>query len=339
MNKFSLVREMRLCLKLNLIMVIAFLVSIMYAGNYEVGRLIRCGTFSQVREGVHCCTGVQVALKMANCQSEEEARLWSKVIHPYIVEIFEYIEIDEKSIISMELVQGKELYHIVESGPINEHSAKKIFLQLCLAISECHRVGIAHRDIKLENILINKKGDVKLCDFGLAAEINEDHLMQDYCGSTHYAAPEVLQCVVYDGFLSDTWSLGIVLYTILTGYLPFSVDDSGCGSQEDNDRAVKIKVMEGIYKIPEKMSGLAVDLIQSLLCPAQRRIEVNQILMHPWLIHNKAFEIQPYKEEEVLIEELIRLGFDAKRVRGDRVTPGPLQGILKTLAHKKNHPV
>ena len=120
----------------------------------------------------------------------------------------------------------------------------------------CHTEGIIHRDIKLENILINEKGEIKICDFGISKRINKDELLKDCCGTPAYIAPEVLEADPYDGYMADMWSVGIVLYTMLYGKFPFR-------AKEENE--LKEKILDGNFELDESISLEARSLISRLL--------------------------------------------------------------------------
>ncbi|CAD6933382.1 unnamed protein product, partial [Tilletia laevis] len=123
--------------------------------------------------------------------------------------------------------------------------ARRLFGQLCLAVAYIHERGIVHRDLKLENVLLDEMCNVKLGDFGFTREFERRKLMDTFCGTTGYAAPEMLAGKKYFGQEVDIWSLGIILYALLTGALPFDDDD------ED---IMRLKILQGDYDIPEDLS-------------------------------------------------------------------------------------
>lgn len=267
----------------------------------------------------------------------EEVECWKRVFHPNVAMLFEHIIDPSGEVIVMQLINGKDLYGVIDSAKVAlpETDAKLIILQLCLAVRACHDAGVAHRDIKLENILLDSSSRLYLCDFGLAAEISSG-LLTDFCGSTAYTAPEVLLNTPYDGRLGDVWSIGVVMYAVLRGCLPFSNDDrASCGSAEDSERAVKIQVLEGVYSQPE-VSEDAIDLLHHTLCPVQGRYSLSQILSHPWLKVDAPIMRElpdPYLAAKLLVD----VGFDEAIVSQclSEKIPNALYGLIHILAYKR----
>lgn len=272
---------------------------------------------------------------------ENEVRVQQRLQHPNIVQIFEYIDIDGLKAIIMEHVDGDELYTRLDrrQAALPEAECKMLVYQLCQALLYCHDEGVVHRDVKLENILIEKGSSrLKLCDFGLATNMQKD-LLKDYCGSIYYTAPEILKFCPYDGRKSDTWSAGVVMFAMITGYLPFTGDNESCASMEDVDRATKIRVLEGIFHIPENVSPEARDLLGKILVPASARISLGAILTHPWLQKVELHMSIGHDEAalEMVVKKLVQAGFDESRLRRavkDRI-PCPINGLIKCLLFKK----
>ena len=190
--------------------------------------------------------------------------------------------------IIMELVEGGELFEYVTNYErLEEDEAVWIFRQIVVALLSAHRLGIYHRDLKPENILINHVVDeetgsiipeVKLVDFGMAALQPKGKLLTTSCGSIHYAAPEVFE-KRYDGGKADVWSLGVILYVVLTGMLPFT-DFQGTDYQVHWYHQIK----SGRYDIPDWVSQEAQDLIRRMLVPDPRhRISLANVWLHPLL--------------------------------------------------------
>jgi len=172
---------------------------------------------------------------------------------------------------------GDELYnYLTNNGPIEPSKVQKIFTQLVGAVSYVHSKSCVHRDLKLENILLDKHGDVKLCDFGFTREYEgKSSYLQTWCGTVCYSAPEMLKGEKYAGEKVDVWSLGIILYALLCGELPFD---------EDDETVTKMKILKEEPKFPDSMPGSAKDLIQALLSKRSLlRPSLAEILAHPWL--------------------------------------------------------
>lgn len=122
----------------------------------------------------------------------------------------------------MELVEGGELFdYLVKKGRLSENEAVGFFQQIIMGLEYCHRHLICHRDLKPENLLLDKYRNVKIADFGMASLQPPSVMLETSCGSPHYASPEVIKGIKYDGKLSDIWSCGIILYALVTGNLPF----------------------------------------------------------------------------------------------------------------------
>lgn len=132
-----------------------------------------------------------------------------------------------------------------------------------------------HRDIKLDNILLNNKGECKICDFGVAKLIKHREVMKEHCGTPAYIAPEILLKKGYAGFGVDVWSTGVVLYAMLYGTVPFK------GNEIVDLNKVIIK---GKYKLKEGISLESREMIKSMLTiDPTKRIKVSEILKNPWL--------------------------------------------------------
>lgn len=182
----------------------------------------------------------------------------------------------------MEYVNGGELFeHIDECECLAEDETVYLFRQIVAALLHCHRLGIHHRDLKPENILIEKRdGRIKLVDFGMAALQPRGTFLTTPCGSLHYAAPEVFE-KNYDGSKVDVWSLGIILYVMLTGTTPFQYDVS---TMANNVQLWYNVLKAGVFEMPEDLSMEAQDLIKKMLVPnPQHRITLDATWKHPFM--------------------------------------------------------
>ena len=151
---------------------------------------------------------------------QTEIQILSMVDHPNIVRLFEVIEDDKYFNLLQELCTGGELYKKYQTTQLKEKEIAKIFNQIMSAVAYCHEKGIVHRDLKLENILLSKTNLLKIIDFGLSSYYDSNKLLSTPCGSLCYASPELLSGQKYDGILIDIWSVGVILYAMLCGYLP-----------------------------------------------------------------------------------------------------------------------
>ncbi|KAK7050488.1 Serine/threonine-protein kinase MARK2 [Favolaschia claudopus] len=248
-------------------------------GNYTLGKVIGEGAYGKVRMGVHRLTSVRVAIKQIpkamSASLTREIHHHRTLHHPHVTQMYEVIATENSIWIVAELCSGGELFdYLVEKGRISEDETKIIFGQLCLAVGYLHEKGIVHRDLKLENVLLDERCRVKLGDFGFTREYEKGVLMETFCGTTGYASPEMLQGRKYLGPEVDVWSLGIILYCLLTGTLPFDDDD------EDEMRK---KIIIGEFEDPEWLSNESRDLIKNVLQQdPTKRLTISQILTHPW---------------------------------------------------------
>ena len=209
---------------------------------------------------------------------EQEVRILQSLHNPNILEVQDIVYEKNYIYLILEYCTHGELFnYIIERGRLLEDEARTLFTQLVNAIHFIHIRGIAHRDLKPENILLNENMNIKLADFGLCHASAAKILLKTPCGSPFYAPPEVISGEQYDGFKGDVWSLGVVLYTMTTGALPWTnLQAPGLYKQ----------ISTGSYTIPEYISPELKDLIKSMMTvdPIQR-IDVEHILRHPWMPH------------------------------------------------------
>ena len=222
-----------------------------------------------------------------------EIEIQRSLIHPNIIRLYSYKEDKDNFYLIMEYAKkGNLLSKIRKEGKLNENEAFKIFIQVCSSILFLHSNGYAHRDIKPENILIDENNNIKLCDFGLCANVN-DGQRTTICGTYEYIAPEIIKEQPYDQSI-DIWSLGILLYEMLHGYSPFrSLDNK---NDDEYQKEIFKNIMDYKYNIDDKLflSKECVDMIHKLLeFNCKNRIRIFEIFLHPWV---KKFE-KIYKGE------------------------------------------
>ncbi|KAL7224604.1 hypothetical protein ACSBR1_025969 [Camellia fascicularis] len=201
-------------------------------GKYQLSRTIGEGTFAKVKLATNTENGQHVAIKIIDkhmviennliYQVKREIRTMKLLRHPNIVRIHEVIGTKTKIYIVMEYVSGGQLADKLSYiNRLNEREARKHFQQLIDAVDYCHCRGVYHRDLKPENLLLNSKGNLKVSDFGLSALRKPGDLLSTACGSPSYVAPELLMNKGYEGAAADVWSCGVILFELLTGFLPF----------------------------------------------------------------------------------------------------------------------
>ncbi|ORX75631.1 Pkinase-domain-containing protein [Anaeromyces robustus] len=256
--------------------------SINSIGGYHIGKTLGKGSFGKVKLGVHKLTGQKVAIKIVDKIHApivaREIETWRHLIHPNIIQLYEVITSETKIYMIIEFAEEGELFDfITKYGRIDENSvtAKKLFRQLVEAVSYCHQNNFVHRDLKLENVLLSSDFNIKLSDFGFTREFSSSKLLDTYCGSVAYAAPEMISGKQYNGPGADIWSLGVILYTIVCGTLPFD---------DETDTVIHQKILNLKYEIPDFISDECKDLITRILkIEPSERITIEEILNHKWL--------------------------------------------------------
>ncbi|CAD0021640.1 unnamed protein product [Aureobasidium pullulans] len=246
-------------------------------GNYTVGRLIGKGSFGKVYLASHKLINGSKSAKKDDANLAREIHHHRQFLHPHIARLYEVIVTESLVWLVLEWCAGDELYnHLLEHGRMEEGKVQKIFTQLVGAVSYVHSKSCVHRDLKLENILLDKHGNVKLVDFGFTREYQgSTSYLQTWCGTVCYSAPEMLKGEKYAGEKVDVWSLGIILYALLCGELPFDDDD-------END--TKQRILKEDPKYPEYIPEGAKDLMSKLLSRRPLiRPALADVLRHSWL--------------------------------------------------------
>ena len=274
---------------------------------YKYGRLIGQGAFGKVNLGLNVLAGRVVAIKSFNkksldSQSNEnmkkityETNLMRKLNHPNITKILEMFEDENYILIIMEYINGGNLFSFVKKRrKLNEKISKFLFKQIILGINHIHSQNIVHRDIKLENILIDINNTIKICDFGIGRILSSpDELLYDQCGTPMYMAPEILTCSKekgYKAFPIDIWSAGIALYIMLSGNVPFNIKIKYDSLIDANYKhkmknvALRKAIVNDEPKRIENISDNARDLLHGLLNKdPNKRLTCDEILRHPWI--------------------------------------------------------
>ncbi|XP_048386409.1 hormonally up-regulated neu tumor-associated kinase homolog A isoform X2 [Stegostoma tigrinum] len=268
-------------------------------GNYLVGKMINKGSFAKVMEGLHVPTGEKVAIKVIDKKKakqdtyvrknmKREPRIHQMIKHPNVVQLFETLETENSYYMAMELCQGGDLMdRICEKKKLEEKEVRKYTRQILSAVEHLHRHTIVHRDLKIENFLLDENNNIKIVDFGLSNTLKSDsqELLNTQCGSPAYAAPELLAHQKY-GPKVDVWSIGVSMFAMLTGMLPFTVEPF-------NIKQLHQKMINGdISSIPPEISSGAVHFMLSLLEPdPAKRPTVREAMEEKWL--NEGFIRRP----------------------------------------------
>nr|QJD55598.1 snf1-related protein kinase [Euplotes vannus] len=252
---------------------------------YRVGKVLGRGAFGKVNLTIHRLTEEMVAIKSLNKEflTDEvsrqkvmkEVKILKKMRHKNIIQLLDTFETQKHIIFVMELCSGGDLLNYVRKRrKLTEDNAKPLFKQILEALQYCHRLNILHRDIKLDNIILDSEGVIKVGDFGVSKIINPKEVMYDQCGTPAYIAPEILRDKGYRGFGIDVWSAGVVLYAMLYGTVPFRAQ----GMNELHEMIVNAK-----YSLKPEISEEARDLLKKILeVDPKKRLTIPQILDHPW---------------------------------------------------------
>lgn len=285
-------------------------------GNYVLGSTLGEGEFGRVKLGWKKEGGMvsQAAIKLIRKdsvppKSSKEIKVFREINalkilhHPNIVHLEQVIQNDKYIGIVLEYASGGELFdHILENRYLKEPLASRLFAQLISGVHYLHSKGIVHRDLKLENLLLDKNKNVVITDFGFANSFRKggNQLMSTSCGSPCYAAPElVVSDKMYDGRKVDVWSCGVILFAMLAGYLPF--DDDPDNPDCENITKLYQYITTSPLKFPEYMPPVPRDLVrQILVANPERRVSLNAIRSHPWLTPHAAFlSVTPREWDEI----------------------------------------
>lgn len=251
--------------------------------NYAIERKIGTGAFSCVYKAKHLITNMDVAIKIIPKKSFpeniflRELSIMKKIMHPFCVTLYEYIEDENNYYLIIEYIEGKTLLDLLnnttEGSP--EYAARHFFCQLISALDYLHNIcNFIHRDLKVENIMIDRYNNIRLIDFGLGNSFDpKNPLLKTACGSTSYAAPELFCGIPYTTKI-DVWSAGIILYALLCGSLPF---------EDKNTHNLIMKIINDPIQFPSFVKPEQRDLIIHMLDKNQdNRYTIEQVKNHPW---------------------------------------------------------
>ncbi|CAM4410868.1 unnamed protein product [Lepidochelys olivacea] len=297
-------------------------------GFYDIERTLGKGNFAVVKLARHRVTKTQVAIKIidktrldpSNLEKiYREVQIMKLLNHPHIIKLYQVMETKDMLYIVTEFAKNGEMFdHLTSNGHLSESEARKKFWQILSAVEYCHSHHIVHRDLKTENLLLDASMNIKLADFGFGNFYKSGEPLSTWCGSPPYAAPEVFEGKEYEGPHLDIWSLGVVLYVLVCGSLPFD---------GPNLPTLRQRVLEGRFRIPYFMSQDCETLIRRMLVvDPTKRITIAQIKQHKWMqadpsLHQQqslSFSMQNYNSNlgdynEQVLGIMQTLGIDRRR--------------------------
>uniref|UniRef100_A0AAQ5Z1U8 non-specific serine/threonine protein kinase n=1 Tax=Amphiprion ocellaris TaxID=80972 RepID=A0AAQ5Z1U8_AMPOC len=281
-----------------------------HIGNYRLLKTIGKGNFAKVKLARHVLTGKELF---------REVRIMKMLNHPNIVKLFEVIETEKTLYLVMEYASGGEVFdYLVAHGRMKEKEARAKFRQIVSAVQYCHQKCIVHRDLKAENLLLDADMNIKIADFGFSNEFTLGNKLDTFCGSPPYAAPELFQGKKYDGPEVDVWSLGVILYTLVSGSLPFD---------GQNLKELRERVLRGKYRIPFYMSTDCENLLKKfLILNPSKRGSLEQIMRDRWMnVGYEEDELKPYIEPQPDYKDprrtdiMLQMGFSQEEIQDSLV--------------------
>eukprot|EP01137_Pigoraptor_chileana_P036195 Opistho-2@31370 len=294
-------------------------------GNYRLEKTIGKGNFAKVKLAKHVLTGEEVAVKIIEKAELNEAslaklfrevRIMKLMDHPNIIKLYEVIDTPARLYLVLEYAAGGEVFDfLVAHGKMKEKEARSKFRQIVSAVQYCHAKHVIHRDLKAENLLLDADFNIKIADFGFSNMYTPGNKLDTFCGSPPYAAPELFQGKKYDGPEVDVWSLGVILYTLVSGSLPFD---------GQNLKELRERVLRGKYRIPFYMSTECEQLLKKFLqlTPA-RRATLEQVMDEPWM--NEGYDAQNHLrphvspdanlDDDERIRIMERIGFSREEIK------------------------
>uniref|UniRef100_A0A8C7SUA0 non-specific serine/threonine protein kinase n=1 Tax=Oncorhynchus mykiss TaxID=8022 RepID=A0A8C7SUA0_ONCMY len=291
-----------------------------HIGNYRLLKTIGKGNFAKVKLARHVLTGKELKLYWINSDFLfREVRIMKLLNHPNIVKLFEVIETEKTLYLIMEYASGGEVFdYLVAHGRMKEKEARAKFRQIVSAVQYCHQKCIVHRDLKAENLLLDADMNIKIADFGFSNEFTMGNKLDTFCGSPPYAAPELFQGKKYDGPEVDVWSLGVILYTLVSGSLPFD---------GQNLKELRERVLRGKYRIPFYMSTDCENLLKKfLILNPTKRGSLEQIMKDRWMnVGHEEEELKPFIEPQPDYKDpkrtdiMLQMGYSAEEIQDSLV--------------------
>ena len=297
-------------------------------GPYDIKEKINEGGYSKIYLGISKYTNEKVAIKIIDktlfIKNPEDLLLIRNEIdilkllkHRNILTLYEIYESNQYFFLITEHLTSELLNLILNKKRLNESDALKIFVQLVDALQYIHKMQICHRDIRVEHVLFDNNNVPKIIDFGYSCFYKKGKPLLEPIGSLSYACPEIIQQKSYDPELADVWSLGVCLYVLLCGYLPFSEEDD-----EKNNRLI----VSGKVDYPKEIGNVCKDLLKKMLeVNPKKRYNLLKISRHPWIKKSEDVKIiggcntyeMAYPVDERILKIASQYGLDPKKIEED----------------------
>ncbi|KAL1274513.1 hypothetical protein QQF64_027327, partial [Cirrhinus molitorella] len=255
-------------------------------GFYDIERTLGKGNFAVVKLARHRITKSEVAIKIIDKTQLDavnlekiyrEVEIMKLLDHPHIIKLYQVMETKNMLYLVTEYARNGEIFdYLASRGRLSEMDARRKFWQILSAVEYCHERNIVHRDLKAENLLLDAHMNMKIADFGFGNFFRPGEPLTTWCGSPPYAAPEVFEGQQYEGPQLDIWSMGVVLYVLVCGALPFDGPSLP---------VLRQRVLEGRFRIPYFMSEDCEHLIRKMLVlDPGKRLSLSQIKEHRWMM-------------------------------------------------------
>lgn len=280
--------------------------------NFDITGLLGSGSYGDVVLATDNITGMKVAIKFIRKDSDRwkhslELKIQQILSHRSVCKLYGHINTSRNLVLVLELARGVDLHkYIRRNGKLEESHARTLFIQILHGVDYLHTHSIVHRDLKLENIIADGE-TVKICDFGLSTFYERSSVLRDYCGTPQCAPPEIMRGIPYVGPEIDIWCLGIILYAMVHGRLPFEEEEIGLSSRH---------AIISRMSVDESLSNELKDLIRRIIEPDKSiRIEMDELMRHPWVNatredHRKSIVFI----DDNVIESLVEIGFKKEDV-------------------------
>lgn len=266
--------------------------------GYSLGTSLGEGSYAKVKSAFSEKIQKRVALKIINRKKvprdfrekflPRELKIITLVDHPNVIKMYELIEFHNKVYIAMEHAGHGDLLEFIKlRGAVAEEKARVMFSQMAQAINYLHSQNIVHRDLKCENLLLDNGNNIKVSDFGFARTFDAGDISKTFCGSAAYAAPEILRGQPYHLPLHDIWAMGVILYIMVCGSMPY--DDSNIKKMVKDQMERKVAFSKS-KNIPDICKNLVHKILE---VDIKKRYTMSQIFDHPWLAASRRTEPEP----------------------------------------------